>query len=60
MNSIGNVINQNRRQLLWKAVLGIGIAAAGSASLLPSQLLPRPQGKSTRARNCRGSGAPIS
>ena len=23
MNSIGNIINQNRRQLLWKAVLGI-------------------------------------
>ena len=32
MNSIGNIINQNRRQLLWKAVLGIGIAAAGSAA----------------------------
>jgi quercetin dioxygenase-like cupin family protein len=37
MNSIANVINQSRRQLLWKAVLGIGIAAVGSASLLPSQ-----------------------
>ena len=44
MNSIANVINQNRRQLLWKAVLGLGIAAAGSASLHPSQLFAAPSG----------------
>ena len=42
MNTIGNIIHQNRRQLLWKAVLGLGIAAAGSTSLLPSQLIASP------------------
>ena len=42
MNSFGNVIDQNRRQLLWKAVLGIGVAAAGSASLLPSESIAAP------------------
>jgi quercetin dioxygenase-like cupin family protein len=48
MNSIGksDVINQNRRQLLWKAALGtMSIAAAGSASLLPSQLAAAPTGQ---------------
>ena len=47
MNSIGNVINQNRRQLLWKAVLGLGIAATGSTSLLPVIAAPAAQGAAT-------------
>jgi quercetin dioxygenase-like cupin family protein len=47
MNSIGNVLNENRRQVLWKAALGIGIAAAGSASLLPPQLIAAPAGQGT-------------
>jgi quercetin dioxygenase-like cupin family protein len=52
MNSIGNVISQNRRQLLWKAVLGI--AAAGSASLLPSQLIAAPVGQGTATPRLSG------
>ena len=62
MNSIGRyVINQNRRQLLWKAALGTW------ASLPPVRQAcsrrnwpPRPQRKAPRPRNWRGSGAPIS
>ncbi len=56
MNSIGNVINQNRRQLLWKAVLGVGIAAAGSASLLPSQLIAAPAGQGAATPPLAGIG----
>ncbi len=58
MNSIANneVINQNRRQLLLRAALGtMGIAAAGSASLLPSQLAAAPaaQGATTQLPGIR-------
>ena len=56
MNSIGNVINQNRRQILWKALLGIGSAVAGSTSLLPSQLNAAPAGQGAAAPRLAGIG----
>ena len=56
MNSIGNIINQNRRQLLWKALLGIGGAVAGSTSLLPSQLNAAPAGQGAAAPRLAGIG----
>jgi quercetin dioxygenase-like cupin family protein len=55
VNSIGNLINQNRRQLLWKAVLGIG-AAASSASLLPSQLIAAPAAQGAATPKLAGIG----
>ena len=54
MNTIGNVINQNRRQIMWKAVLGLGIAAAGSTSLLPSQLIAAPAAQGAAAPQLAG------
>jgi len=56
MNSIGNVINQNRRQLLRKAVLGLGIAATGSTSLLPSQLIAAPAAQGAATPQLAGIG----
>ena len=54
MKSIGNIINQNRRQLLWKALLGIGFAASGSTNLLSSQLIAAPAGNGTSASQLPG------
>ena len=51
-------INQNRRWLLSRAAIGtMGLAALGTASLVPSQLVAAPAGKRLQDAQTAGDHA---